>query len=703
MEAVCPQCSMRYEVSQELLQQGPVACPTCQVGLVFVEPGTTTPLEPQPQAGPVTLPQPGETPAARQQEDNSQSEAQESASGEQAKLEQLQETPATPEQPAEQSTTEPAAEQPATEPATEQPAAEPAPGSPGEQAPPASWGAGDLLWGDSGTVSDVAASPAETTSAGQDGEAAGEVTASAHDESTLIPELPQEPASESESVAAPVGVEQPPPEAATATVPPAAEQSAAETDPEVAPAIEQPPEQPAADQAATAQPPVAAGAFETPTWQPTSALPAEESTNEPAPNTAAPPAVETAQPDDWAAAAARWAASGFSAEAMPKFVGDQGAEAAAESPTEQAAGSGPVQPPEPRQSLAADPVPAAPEAAAGTPGSESVAQPIPGAASAPATNTQPSPATPQQPQSPQSPPSPPAGNAAPAPPPLPGEGSGKAVAVEPPPLRRISTYIMRGSGEGKDDAPWAGAPASEPPRVAVPVSTAKPAAGIKVPVPSPEAAPVQVPVVPRPSGGRGLWWLLVILLVAAGAAFAWWWVKTHGSPVKEDKVEVPATPPPPVKLEQPQPKPGETAGQIAGGSAGKSGKVAAEKPAGKKTAPTTVPAGKIVTGKTGNRQKKLGGQRSASRGKYRTREAINLVKQGNAMIKSGKFKKALLLFRKALRADPRVALAHRGLGVAYAYLKKTKAACREYRKYYKMLPKNSSERPQLEQILKGCK
>ncbi len=46
VEAVCLTCQVRYQFEDDLLQQGaPVVCPTCQVSLVPVYPGTNTPLD----------------------------------------------------------------------------------------------------------------------------------------------------------------------------------------------------------------------------------------------------------------------------------------------------------------------------------------------------------------------------------------------------------------------------------------------------------------------------------------------------------------------------------------------------------------------------------------------------------------------------------------------------------------------------------
>jgi Flp pilus assembly protein TadD len=84
-------------------------------------------------------------------------------------------------------------------------------------------------------------------------------------------------------------------------------------------------------------------------------------------------------------------------------------------------------------------------------------------------------------------------------------------------------------------------------------------------------------------------------------------------------------------------------------------------------------------------------------------KAKNLYKKGNALIRKRKYKDAVKFFRQALRADPRFALAHRGLGICYAQLRKNKAACKSYRLYLKMIPPDSKEVPALKQILKSCK
>jgi TolA-binding protein len=83
--------------------------------------------------------------------------------------------------------------------------------------------------------------------------------------------------------------------------------------------------------------------------------------------------------------------------------------------------------------------------------------------------------------------------------------------------------------------------------------------------------------------------------------------------------------------------------------------------------------------------------------------AAQLTKKGNELFKKGEYKEAIKEYQKALAADPRTALAHRGLGVCYAKMSQPQNACREYKAYMKMLPEDSKEIPALEQILKDCK
>jgi type IV secretory pathway VirB10-like protein len=107
MEAVCPQCSMRYEVGEELLQQGtPVMCPACQVPLNLVQPGTNVLIQ---------QPLEGESPA------------------------QPEQTETAPQPPPEEP---PVEEPPVEEPPAEAPLAEEPSAGPGQ-----SWDSGELLWG----------------------------------------------------------------------------------------------------------------------------------------------------------------------------------------------------------------------------------------------------------------------------------------------------------------------------------------------------------------------------------------------------------------------------------------------------------------------------------------------------------------------------------------------------------------------------
>jgi len=86
-----------------------------------------------------------------------------------------------------------------------------------------------------------------------------------------------------------------------------------------------------------------------------------------------------------------------------------------------------------------------------------------------------------------------------------------------------------------------------------------------------------------------------------------------------------------------------------------------------------------------------------------TAQALKLYQDGNQLVKEKKYAEAVAAYKKALAADAKFILAHRGLGIVYALLGRNQDACKEYRLYYKALPADSKEKPQLEAILKGCR
>ncbi len=222
---------------------------------------------------------------------------------------------------------------------------------------------------------------------------------------------------------------------------------------------------------------------------------------------------------------------------------------------------------------------------------------------------------------------------------------------------------------------------------------------MKIPVPTPEpqpAAPAEKPEVPHPPKRAGAAaWIAAIILVAAGGAGAWYWLtQVRGKQQPKQTVEVPATKPVVEKTEQ---SPDAGRPEAEGSEQPRKKEEAAKQPGAKKAASAAQ-----TTARKGAR-KKSAAKVTARKKRLAKKKAVELVKQGNALVKAGKYGKAISAYRKALKLDPKMALAHRGLGVAYAYLKKNKLACREYRKYYKMLPANSPERKQLEQILKTCR
>jgi hypothetical protein len=64
-----------------------------------------------------------------------------------------------------------------------------------------------------------------------------------------------------------------------------------------------------------------------------------------------------------------------------------------------------------------------------------------------------------------------------------------------------------------------------------------------------------------------------------------------------------------------------------------------------------------------------------------------LTDKGTVLFVRGRFKDAVRKFRKALRADPGHALAHRGLGMAYLRLGKKRSATASLKRYLKLAPR----------------
>ena len=86
-----------------------------------------------------------------------------------------------------------------------------------------------------------------------------------------------------------------------------------------------------------------------------------------------------------------------------------------------------------------------------------------------------------------------------------------------------------------------------------------------------------------------------------------------------------------------------------------------------------------------------------------SKNAVEFYKKGNALIRTRQYPQAILHFKKALKEDPLLALAHRGLGICFAQLQNNKKACTEYRRYLQLLPPDSNEVSALKKILQKCK
>lgn len=699
MVVVCPHCQQYFEVDDVYFQQGiPVPCPTCQGALVPYEAPASPPVDPaspaaipEPAAGAVGLapdqglPAPPATEAAGSAPAWSSGDLLWSGSRPPevpsappevaAPAEPSPPSPSLPEEPLPPAALDgaPAEAPPATPsaPADPQPPAVaadvPAAVDNSPQRPASSWDeVGQLSWG-------VPPPLAEGTS-----------PAAAFSSPDVIP--PQAPAPGAWGPAQSPGAQLPTaPVAAWAEVdpglppppPPAPEPtqeapvgavSAPEIIPEAAPveawgaAPSMPPAAPMAAEPSAAPAPVPDGGAPM-TMQPQagSSLPG-------------PGGVGTDK--DWADAAAAWAASGFAADKMPTFVRQRQSE-----------------PP---------PAPDAPPALL-TAADLSPDLPAEPQASAPAAAPQPTVVAP----------SPPFLAAAPAhplavPPPLKPPSKPEIILPSPgapPPLagRAASTYVMKGSGEGRNsDAPWtqdtippaAGQP--QPVRMVLPSIP---------PVPAPAAA--VAPVAPARRGGHPVLWTVLVLLLLGGGAFAGWWFFLGG---KERFLSGGGpTIAPDAGAVAPETEPAPPAEEIASAPPDAGAVPDEEKPEvvepvkPPKTEPPKTEPPKTPPRADVPKPPKPDRPVAAVDRKARAAEAVEFYKKGNEAVKKAQYQEAVKNYQKALELDPTLAVAHRGLGISYAQLRRNQDACREYRLYQKSLPANSKELPALQQILKDCK
>jgi hypothetical protein len=380
--------------------------------------------------------------------------------------------------------------------------------------------------------------------------------------------------------------------------------------------------------------------------------------------------------DSWAEAAAKWAASGFAADQMPSFVREKDDSEPAEQPTsEPSAGlAGPAAESDDVHILTK------PSEETPRPTSESVfgadaidqEQSLEEALSSDL--DVPSESISEKSHS----------DAPSVPPPIPKISEPSTQA--PPPLESHSpsAYVMKGTGEdGSDSAPWTSYSESE--SAAVEQSQEEnDIARFQLPSIAPEESipygakpsPVQVA---KPSY-TWLWITLIFILLGAVGYTAWFFYKS-------------------IMLEA-QEVVGETSPKSTIASEDSKEKKGIKKKDSGQDLKTKEKIAKTIEKKTTSIAAKKKKKSSASR---KSELALISYNKGNKLIREKNFKKAVEKFRNALKLDPKLARAHRGLGIAYAKLKERKKACRSYRSYLKALPPSSKEVPALKQILKQCK
>ncbi|NOZ86727.1 MAG: FHA domain-containing protein [Deltaproteobacteria bacterium] len=107
-----------------------------------------------------------------------------------------------------------------------------------------------------------------------------------------------------------------------------------------------------------------------------------------------------------------------------------------------------------------------------------------------------------------------------------------------------------------------------------------------------------------------------------------------------------------------------------------------------------------------SRTSQKGGQGSK---KYHTAKALSPREQAKKIYLeatkkhlANQLERAIKLYKKALKVDPKFAYAYRGLGSAFASLGNGKMACKMYKRYLELAP-GAPDRNQVKDIIKGCK
>jgi len=100
------------------------------------------------------------------------------------------------------------------------------------------------------------------------------------------------------------------------------------------------------------------------------------------------------------------------------------------------------------------------------------------------------------------------------------------------------------------------------------------------------------------------------------------------------------------------------------------------------------------------REAKKPREEKPTKGNFKPEDAKAFYNAGNRFILQGRFKEAVDQFKLALKADPRFADAHRGLGIAYARLGKADMAVRHYEHYLKARP-YAQDAAKVQEILKN--